>query len=131
MSRSGYSDDCENYGLWRGTVLASIRGKRGQKLLADLAQALDEMPVKELITQELKTEHGGFCTLGVLGEKRGIDMKELDPEASDIVARKFDVAEPLAKEIVYLNDEYCASMTPVERWAYMRKWVQEKIKNVR
>lgn len=128
MSRSGYSDDGENYGLWRGIVASAIRGKRGQKLFIDLAQALDEMPEKKLISNSLKTEDGSFCTLGVLGEKRGIDLKKINPEDAERVAKEFDIATPLAQEIVYMNDEYFCDISPEDRWTVMRKWVEENIR---
>lgn len=135
MSRSGYSDDCDDnlaMGRWRGVVKSATNGKRGQKLFTDLLEALDAMPVKRLITNELKSE-GGFCTLGVLGQKRGIEMDKIDPEDYEAVAKEFDIAAPLAQEIVYMNDEYFgswnhASITPEDRWASMRAWVQKQIK---
>lgn len=45
MSRSGYDDCCDGWGLirWRGAVAAAIKGSRGRKLLADMAAALDAM----------------------------------------------------------------------------------------
>lgn len=60
MSRSDYSEDLDMWDLirWRGQVASAIRGKRGQKLLRDLAAALDAMPVKALIADELQTEDG-------------------------------------------------------------------------
>ena len=132
MSRSGYSNDCENWGLWRGAVASATRGKRGQRLLKDLAEAMDAMPEKKLIAHALKADEQ-FCALGVLGAKRGIDMDRINPEEYDVVARKFDIAEPLAQEIVYMNDEYMGycqpKETPEERWIRMRKWVDDKIKS--
>ena len=55
MSRSGYSDDLETWQLikWRGQVMSAIRGKRGQKFLRELLAALDAMPKKILITEDL------------------------------------------------------------------------------
>lgn len=132
MSRSGYSEDCDDQWAhirWRGQVASATKGKRGQKLLTELADALDSMAVKELITNSLKDENGNFCTLGVLGAKRGLDMSGIDPERSEVVADAFDIAEPLAREIVFENDENTHYMTPSERWEYMRKWVQRKIKD--
>lgn len=131
MSRSGYSDDCDDdlaMGRWRGVVASAIRGKRGQSLLKDLLVALDEMPKKELITNELKAGDNSYCTLGVLGAKRGINMDAIDPEDYHCVAKTFDIAEPLAQEIVYLNDEWFTSETPAERWVRMRNWVENSIK---
>lgn len=53
MSRSGYVDDCENLELYRATVERSIKGKRGQAFLRELAAAMDAMPEKVLIAEEL------------------------------------------------------------------------------
>lgn len=119
MSRSGYSDDCEQWALirWRGAVNSAIKGTRGQKLLREMADALDAMPVKELIAEELQTESGEFCALGVVGAARGLDMKNLDPEDREGVAKAFGIAPALAAEIVYVNDEH------VDEW----RWVEVEI----
>lgn len=129
MSRSGYSDDIDNWDLirWRGQVASAIRGKRGQQLLKELADALDAMPEKQLIAHELKSETG-YCALGVVGEKRGLNLDLIDPEQPDKVAEHFNIASQLAQEIVFQNDEACEYRTPEERWQYMRNWVAEQIK---
>lgn len=128
MSRSGYSTDCDNdFSLirWRGQVASSIRGKRGQKLLVDLYKALDAMPIKELITDELETTDGSVCALGALGKVRGIDMKEVDVEDYHRVAKMFEVPHQLAQEIVFENDEawFHYQETPAQRYTRMKKWV--------
>jgi hypothetical protein len=124
MSRSGYSDDYGEWSLikWRGQVASAIRGKRGQKLLVDLYKALDAMPTKELIRNELETSEGQVCALGALGKARGIDMKTVDPEDTERVASVFDVADQLAREIVYMNDEAYYAETPAERYERMKRW---------
>lgn len=123
MSRSGYSYELENWSLirWRGQVMSATRGKRGQALLRDLITALDAMQEKRLITHDLKTEEG-VCALGAVGEKRGLDMSKCDPEEPETVAELFNIACPLAQEIVFMNDEYCDLETPEQRWVGMRKW---------
>lgn len=105
MSRSGYTYDCENLGLWRGAVERAIRGKRGQQALKEIAAAMDAMPNKVLAAESLVTADGGFCTLGVLGAARGLDMVPLDPEDSEEVAKAFNLAPAMVKEIVFENDE--------------------------
>lgn len=108
MSRSGYSDDYDDegaLGLWRGAVARAINGKRGQAALRELAAAMDAMPNKVLAAESLVTEDGQFCTLGVLGQMRGIDMHPIDPEDWDAVARVFNIAPAMVREIVYENDE--------------------------
>jgi hypothetical protein len=152
MSRSGYTDDCDDdplaAGRWRGRVASAIRGKRGQAALRETLAALDAMPVKELAAESLVTADGECCTLGALGAARGLDMSRLDPDDPDAVADAFNIAAPLAREIVYFNDEwgwryeehpwvmrnhydhppsYRVEETPAERWARMRAWVAERI----
>ncbi len=128
MSRSGYNDNIDEWALirWRGQVASATRGKRGQKLLSDLLAALDAMPEKVLIANELE-EDGGVCALGALGRERGIDMAKLDPEEPEQVAAAFDIAPPLAQEIVYMNDDW-HNETPEHRWKRMREWIASQIK---
>ena len=104
MSRSGYTDDCDDYlaaGRWRGRLMSAMRGKRGQKLLRELRDALDAMPEKALIAHELVTPEGDCCALGCLAKAKGIDVSGIDPEDIERVASTFDIAEPLACEITF------------------------------
>lgn len=139
MSRAGYSDDLDNWSMikWRGMVASSIRGKRGQQLLRELAEAMDAMPVKELIAHELKSEDGRVCALGAVGEKRGVDVGHLDYHDPESLSKAFNVAECLAQEIEYVNDECGVGKeedgkwrreNPAERWQRVRKWVDENLK---
>lgn len=136
MSRSGYSDDYDgDYGewkyiRWRGAVASSIRGKRGQALLREMLEAMDALPEKRLVASALEAE-GQFCALGTVGQKRGVDMSELDPEDYDTVASRFDIASPLAQEIFWENDEARGSgEAPEARFKRMRAWVVSNIKTV-
>jgi hypothetical protein len=106
-----------------------MRGKRGRALLLELRDALDAMPEKVLIAHELQDAAGAFCTLGVIGQARGLPLGDIDPEDSDQVAKHFGIAPALAKEIVFENDEGCwLAETPQERWERMREWVEEALK---
>lgn len=130
MSRSNYSDELDDseLGLWRGAVVSAIRGRRGQSLLRDLLTALDEMPEKVLIADALVSEDGDHCVLGVLGQKRGVPLRDLDAEDSEAVAKTFGIADALAREIVYVNDEAGDwRETPQERWSRVRRWVANQI----
>lgn len=128
MSRSQYNDDGSNWQVicWRGAVTSAIRGNRGQQLLREMAEALDAMPVKELIAGALE-ENGGYCALGVVGAKRGIALSEIDPDEPEEVSKAFNIAEALAREIADVNDEW--HMTPDARWKRVRAWVAEQIKD--
>lgn len=129
MSRSGYTDDIEDYWAyirWRGAVNSSIRGKRGQAFLKELLEALDAMPKKRLIADELQDITGNYCALGILGSKRGLDIANIDPEDSQQVAKAFGIANSLVKEVVFINDEGSRE-TPEQRWKRVREWVAENI----
>ena len=129
MSRSEYSDDCDGWDLvrWRGAVTSAMKGRRGQKFLIELRDALDAMPVKELIAHEL-VKQGGVCALGVVGQKRGIALESIDPEDSRTVAEQFGIANAMAQEIAFLNDEAAwHDETPQQRWSRMRNWVDINI----
>lgn len=144
MSRSGYTDDFDadsNWGhiMWRGRVASAAKGKRGQKFFRDLLEALDALPQKRLIANSLEVpervdpatgepiQEYAVCALGALGRARGVDMRHLDPEDTMTVGGVFDIAEPLVREVVYMNDEWCRSSE--QRWADMRAWVKANIKD--
>lgn len=130
MSRSGYSDDCGGWelDLWRGAVTSAIKGKRGQLLLNDMAKALDAMPNKRLIANALMTKNGDVCALGAVAKFKAIDVSGIDPEDRESVASKFNIAEALAAEIAFENDEASYRIeTPEERWVRVRKWVDENL----
>jgi hypothetical protein len=136
MSRSGYNEDCDdNWSIirWRGVIASAARGKRGQAFFRDLLAALDAMPAKRLIVDDLIREDStGFedvCALGALGKARRIDLSKLELEDVARVASTFDIAEPLAREVVHENDEGgWYPETPEARWMRIRTWVASQIK---
>jgi hypothetical protein len=133
MSRSGYSDDLDQWQLirWRGAVKSALRGRRGQAFLRELLAALDAIPDKALVANELKDEHGGVCALGAVCAKRGIDTAGVDPDERDRVAKLLGIPEALVAEIVYHNDEYIwpknDGKDDYRRFDIVRKWVVEHI----
>lgn len=63
-------------------------------------------------------------------------MASINPYDADSVAEKFGIAAALAREVVYMNDEWVAGEwidrrwmpeTPEQRWKRMRNWVAEQI----
>lgn len=135
MSRSGYSDDCDDempLALYRQAVHRATTGYRGQHLLRKLRDALDAMPHKQLITGAIKDDTGAVCALGALDPNApAYDPDELDDwEYSLKLAKHFGVAHALASEIVFINDEAMSwrdDETPEQRWTRMREWVDEQI----
>lgn len=130
MSRSGYVDDYVDdnlqFGRWRGVVASSIRGRRGQVFLTDLLRALDAMPEKRLIAEALDRD-GEVCALGALAAAKKIDVSTVDPENYDVVASLFDIAECLAQEVAFHNDEAWGDLSPERRWVKMRAWVAARV----
>lgn len=126
MSRAGYSSDYDQWDLirWRGAVKSAIRGRRGQKFLSELLQALDALPSKRLIKEELQNTKGEVCALGSLGVQRKMQLSDIDPEDYERVAAAFDITQALACEIEYENDEGGNwDETPEQRFIRVRAWV--------
>jgi hypothetical protein len=150
MSRSGYNEDGDgdNWSLicWRGAVNSAIKGKRGQAMLRDLLAALDAMPDKRLVAGDLEVD-GQFCALGVLGQARNLTLASIDTYDWGALGTNFNVAEALAREIMWINDEsvrtheYVATgepytnewkrvevtNAPLRRWEIVREWVENNI----
>jgi len=132
MSRSGYSEVCDwddnSVWLYRGAVASAIRGRRGQSFLKEMLAALDALPEKKLIAGELES-NGAVCAIGSVGKARGVDMSGIDPEDTEKVASTFGIAEALAREIVFTNDDdfFYSTETPKTRYARMRRWIENHI----
>lgn len=131
MSRSGYNEDDDGDGriaMWRGQVASAIRGKRGQAFLREMIEALDAMPDKRLIAEDLQGPDGAVCAIGSVGARRGVDMSELDPEDPDTIASVFGIAHQLVQEIEYMNDEVYHK-DGEDRWRRMRAWAVSNLKD--
>lgn len=130
MSRSGYSDDYDRDApleFYRQAVDRAIQGKRGQAFLRELLAALDALPEKNLIAEELE-KYGRVCAIGSVGKARGIDMSNVDVTEPTQVAKLFGIAWSMAAEIEYMNDEYSIRPeTPEERFTRMRAWVASQL----
>jgi len=138
MSRSGYSDDIDNYWQiirWRGAVASALRGRRGQAFLRELIAALDALPLSRLVANTLTASPeldvigaSEYCALGAVGRRRAMDMTSIDPDDHESVAVAFDVAHAMACEIMWLNDEGSWRETPEQRWSRIRAWAVAHLK---
>ena len=129
MSRSGYADeDSEDYPVvfWRQAVQRAIDGKRGQAFLREMIEALDAMPEKRLISGYLEY-NGNVCALGAVCRKRGLNLKGWEAFEAPNLARSFNIANALVREIMYMNDEAFWNVTPEQRWEKMRAWAVENL----
>jgi hypothetical protein len=136
VSRSGYGDDDDwdeysqwRYIRWRGRVTSAFRGKRGQDFLRELLAALDALPSKRLIADEIVTADGECCAIGALALQRKMDVSAVDVEDCEDVGRAFGIAGPMAAEIEHMNDERydSSNYTPERRFAAMRRWIAKQI----
>jgi hypothetical protein len=139
MSRSGYDEsDCDYamMNLYRANVDRAFAGRRGQAFLKEMLAAMDALPEKKLIPNLMQEETGEVCAIGSVGKARGLDMERLnalaedeDPDLGRFVGKKFGIAECMARDIMYMNDEAVwKTESPEERFVRMRKWVEEQIK---
>ena len=134
MSRSGYVDDLdyENVGLqnlYSANLKRTLRGKRGQAFLREMASAMDAMPVKALIVGDLVRD-GAACALGSVAIARGLDVSEVDEEDAEAVGKLLGISESLAREVAFQNDDdfdYVPNETDEARWKRMRRWIDEHI----
>ena len=132
--RSEYSDEYEHVHLWQGAVLRAAKGARGQAMLTDLVEALDELPVHELAAGVFD-DRDGCCAFGALARHRGVTLDDLDPEAEglrDDVATRFNIAPSLAADIMARNDSHGdlfggGGETGAARWARIRAWAVSKL----
>jgi len=128
--------------MWRGAVARAIRGRRGQSFLHELRDAIEEMTNKRLIADELvqAVEICGVdgdplvarveaCALGIVALRRGMDTSKINFEDYDNIHAPFGIANALAREIIWENDESLPHpKTPEERWRKVRWWVEANIK---
>lgn len=130
MSRSNYSEDCDNnwgWIKWRGTVLSALRGKRGQAFLYEMLHAMAALPEPKLISENLEAD-GFVCAIGSVGKARGIPLTDIDPDDYHSIAGKFGISRAMVQEIEYINDEGGHRReTPEERFSRVREWIESQI----
>lgn len=121
MSRSGYYEDdgCEDtwaHIRWRGAVASAMRGKKGQAFLKECLAALEAMPDKKLAGQTYEAE-GAYCTLGVVGKQRGIDLSRFDSDYFDeSYEEDFGVNSKVLREIIWENDGFTGWYDELGEW---------------
>lgn len=71
MTRFGEGDYDDEYwmlamGRWEANLKRAIRGRRGQRVLRELREALLALPERRLVKGDLATPEGEVCTVGAL-----------------------------------------------------------------
>lgn len=130
MSRSGYSEECEFLELYRANVDRAIRGKRGQAFLREMAAAMDAMPEKILIAEELINADGQCCAIGTVCKARGLDVSKVYDDDPGSVAKAVGISQAMAAEIAFENDDELYNYnesSPESRWIRMREWIDTNL----
>ena len=132
MSRSGYGDYDSNdhwgHIRWRGAVARGFKGKRGQEFLKEAIEVMDGMEVKSISNLELGDPALGYCTLGVVGAAREMDLKSLQFAEAQTVGDAFGISGAMAAEIMFMNDEAMHyDETGEERWKRMRRFLEHQL----
>lgn len=128
MNRSGYGAcDEDEADEWCRDVANAIARPEGQAFLRELAAAMDAMPEKVLIANELIDEEGNCCAVGAVCKARGIDTEGMDGDGMDSAAVAEWLGAPLllVAEMIDENDGF--RETPAARWQRMRQWVDRHI----
>lgn len=132
MSRAGYTDGgCDDnwaHICWRGAVESALHGRRGQAFLYEMLAAMDALPEKKLISGDLIDGDGCVCALGTVALARGTDVANVDPYEHEAIGPLFGIADAMAREIMWANDEGTwKKEAPEERFVRVRKWVVSRI----
>lgn len=91
MSRFESGDDYDvlAYGRWHANVQRAIKGRRGQKALREMRDALLAMPQRRLIADEFATPQGEVCAVGcAVAYKRAKATGVSIPEAAVELAKE-------------------------------------------
>jgi hypothetical protein len=132
VSRSGYSDDYEGSeaNVYRGAVTSAIRGKRGQAFIREMLAAFDALPSKQLADDTLVAGEN-VCAMGAVALARGVDVSQVNAYDRHEVGSVFGIAESMAAEIAYENDE-CGrpGETAEERFVRMREWARSNLREL-
>jgi hypothetical protein len=126
--------------LWEHNVDASIKGKRGQKVLRELEAALEALPERRLIYGALATREGDVCAIGALAKAKGVlpvalisrhEYETLGPnedwtESVD-AGKRCGMTGVLAWAVGSLNDVDLGHVDPEARYWAVLKWVRKNL----
>ena len=85
---------------------------------------LEALSEKRLIQTRSDERKGRSRALDVLGVARGIDLTDRPGQ----VASVFRHCRAVAREVVFMNDEWLSNETPEQRYERMKTWVAAQIK---
>lgn len=110
---NGIPDEKRDEHLKSGKGLAGFRSWMEQELV---------------VSDGIAPDTNGCCAMGAVALRREVDVANVDPEDREKVARFFGIADAMAAEIAFENDEAGRQReTPEERWTRMRAWVEAQL----
>lgn len=149
MSRFEYAfednDGMVPFGLWQATLSRSLASRRGQEALAELEEALVNLPAPRLTEGHLVTDDGDVCAVGAYVAQRrakaeGVTIAQAvaaltpdhndpwggdeDPWETAEAGRAAGLTYSVAWHLAYLNDEKWGGTTPEKRYEQMLAWVR-------
>lgn len=147
-----YDEYFNNQGeFWWANVQRALKGRKGQKALRELRDAMLALPEPKLISGRLATEDGHMCAVGVLavhrrvskGERREEVMRELaqlitvDEDGYDYDGDgdlktaesgvKVGLTFALAWQLGSVNDSYVRDETDEQRYERVMRWIDEQL----
>ena len=139
--RVDYSEDEYHPGqfaLWHANCRRSMQGKKGQKALQEIEQALLLMPDKRIYKDVLVRHTGEVCVIGAMLVQQRINTGmsrdeavasccELNSENTENVGVEIGIPRMLSWSLVVENDDEYKTRTPEQLYEHLLAWVQERI----
>ena len=124
--------------LWQANCRRSINGRKGQRALREMEQALLSMPVKHIYRDVLVDSTGEVCAIGAMMVQQHIDVGmsreqaiaaccDLDPSNTEEIGVAIGIPRMVAWSIAVENDDEWHIRPPKRRYEHLLSWVQERI----
>lgn len=126
--------DEENYqgqlALWQANLNRHLLGKKGQRYLRELKDALLALPEKRLIAGAL-AKNGEVCAIGALIVKRKQatlgELEGMEDDSADY-AKSLGIPYLMAWAVVCENDYTLEHCTPEGRYERLLNWVEARLR---
>lgn len=132
--------------FWWANTKRALMGRKGQRALSELREALVALPEPVLVSGRLATEAGQVCTVGALivhrrvskGEEREAVLRELaakltdddDPDGALLTTDEgvaVGLTFVLAWRLAQLNDEDFEGYAPEQRYTAVLAWIDRQL----
>ena len=125
------------FALWEGNCRRSLQGRRGQKAIQALKNALLAMPVKELHMDIFVEPSGETCAIGARMIQKKVD-RGMSRELAVRECAKVDPCEiqqtgvklgmpPLVAWSVSVENDQDPNLSPRDRYQHVLNWVKRQL----